>query len=123
LIRKAVVLIASVALIAVVMAPVSASADTFERCPKGTQDKHYCKKEKKCVVPELVGRTLHDAEILLRRHDCRLGDVKRQELSETNQKKDDQIEHGFEGGIVVKQSKKPKSIWPKGTRVDVVVEF
>jgi beta-lactam-binding protein with PASTA domain len=74
--KKLLVLVLPVlATMAVALAPASASGDTFYKCPHGVTDHHYCTKYKKCKVPELKGKTVKEAKVLLREHDCRLGKV------------------------------------------------
>jgi hypothetical protein len=62
---------------AVSLMPVSASADTFLKCPPGTTNVNYCTKVVLCVVPNLKGKTVPQANRLLRAHDCRRGRVRR----------------------------------------------
>jgi hypothetical protein len=66
------------AAIAVVLAPVSAPADTFYTCPHGVKNHAYCKKHVRCKVPKLHGKTVGQARRALRKHDCKLGKVKHQ---------------------------------------------
>ena len=81
MIRKALLLLAPVAAIAAVaLAPVSATA--HERCSDGRTDPKYC--ERVCVVPELRGLTVRQAEEALDARDCELGDVERCRSSEPN---------------------------------------
>lgn len=95
---------AAVAVLAV--APGAASGNKVTKCPKGTTDKHYCKKVIVCKVPSVVGKPVKAAQKALRRHDCRARIKK----------------HHFKGGIVVKQSAKPGKTFHKGHKVRLKLE-
>jgi hypothetical protein len=76
--KRSLVLTAVIAAFAAVaLIPVSASADTFLKCPPGATNLSYCSKVVLCVVPRLSGKTVHAASQLLRRHNCTLGKVRR----------------------------------------------
>lgn len=71
--KMLVILIPVAALAALAIAPLSASADVFWKCPKGVTDHKYCTKEIKCKVPQLKGKSTGQAATLLREHDCGKG--------------------------------------------------
>lgn len=65
--------VAAAAFAAIAIAPLSASADVFWKCPKGVTNHKYCTKIIQCKVPQLKGKTPGQAGTLLRQHDCKLG--------------------------------------------------
>jgi hypothetical protein len=111
LIKKALVFIVPLAAVAAVMvAPMSSSADTFFKCPPGVTDHHYCTKFKKCVVPHLKGKTVQQARVALRRHDCRLGKVHHKQ------------HHGGKPGRIYKSAPKAGTRHKQGKKVNVFVK-
>ncbi len=103
--------LAAAAATAVVLAPASAPADTFYKCPPGVHDHHYCKKVKKCKVPNLRGKTVSQAARALHRHGCKLGGVKHRAVSGT----------GVAVGQIYRSSPGAGFIGPRGTAVTVYV--
>jgi hypothetical protein len=76
------------------------------------------------VVPKLIGIHNVDGNVSnrLRKHDCRLGDTTNNEYGEGT-KKDRQVEHGWEKGVVISQSLKKKTVHPQGTKVNITAEY
>ncbi len=112
MLKKMMVLCATVAAFAAVaMVPLAAQGDTFYKCPHGVTNKHYCQKFKRCVVPRLEGLKVSQARRALRRHDCRLGHVRR-----TRHHVD-----GVRNGVVLSQNPSSGTIHRKGFRVNVVI--
>ncbi len=125
MIRKALVLLAPVTVVlAVALAPVSATADL--KCPKGTSDPTYCKR--KCVVPELRGLTVRQAQEELEEHDCDLGQVEKckadrhrggNDFSRNWDNRDPCA--GVEKGRVLRSDPPAGTVLPNDADVDVVV--
>jgi hypothetical protein len=63
------------AVAALAVTPVSASADTFYKCPPGATFVKYCEAVQLCVVPTVQGLRLRQAEALLLAHDCTIGAI------------------------------------------------
>jgi hypothetical protein len=63
------------AVAALAVTPVSASADTFYKCPPGAVFVSYCETIQLCVVPTVQGLRLNRAEDLLSDHDCSVGAI------------------------------------------------
>ncbi len=127
MIKKTTALLAPVVTVAMLaLLPGAATADKVTKCPKGTTDKHYCKEIKVCHVPKLEDKRLDDAKRLLRGHDCEVGDITRQETARRHnpraQKRDDAIEHRYEGGVVLKSDPKAGGTYHQGKKVDLLVE-
>jgi hypothetical protein len=105
LLRKAVAVIAPTAVLAAVaLAPMSASADKVCSGVKPYQTCHRI-----CIVPQLRGKTVKRARVLLRNHDCALGRVVR--LKGT----------GVAVGRILKSKPRAHTRHPRGTRVRVFV--
>lgn len=110
LIKKLLVLMAPGAVLAAIaFAPLSASADTFYKCPKGVTNHAYCTKIIKCVVPKLQGKTVSQARTLLAAHDCKLGKVTKKPGK------------GVMKGRIIKSSPSAGTQHRKGMKVDVQV--
>jgi hypothetical protein len=111
LIKRILLLLVPVAaVLAVMLAPVSASADTFFKCPTGVTDHRYCAKVTKCVVPKLKGKSVKQARKALRKHNCHLGKV---------------VKHSHKGGKVgkvYKSSPKAHTKHHKGKKVKIFVK-
>jgi hypothetical protein len=111
LFKKLLVLTVSAAAMAfaVSLVPMGASADVIYICPHGVHNHKYCKREVKCVVPQLRGDSRGRARRALLKHDCRLGKVKR------IREKHSSVKHGH-----VLFSKPPKhAIRDRGTKVEI----
>lgn len=121
MIKKALVLIVPLlAVTALALIPISASADV--ECPPGVQNKSYCKHV--CKVPNVVGRSLHRAKEVIRKHDCDVGEISRQELDNPSQVGPGAaIEKRSEKGMVVKQRPRPGGVYRAHHEVNLVVEF
>jgi hypothetical protein len=73
-IRKALIRIAPVAVLAgLAIAPLSASADTRFKCPRGVTDHKYCTKIVQCKVPQVKGKTPGQTSTPFKQRDCKLG--------------------------------------------------
>ena len=107
--RLLVLMLPTALLAAAAVAPLSASADTFYKCPRGMNDQHYCVKVVRCVVPQLAGDTVAEASALLAAHDCALGKVK------------DRRDRDVAAGIVVRSDPPAGTIHRDGKKVDLQV--
>jgi len=121
LLKKAIVVLAPTAvLIAVAMAPMSSSADTFivTVCPAGTTNPIYCThhKVKKCKVPKLIGKVIgvNNVRGILFRHDCRLGTTTRYHHGK--------VVHNKKRGPVTAQSRRRGRVLPNKTKVNIKVK-
>jgi beta-lactam-binding protein with PASTA domain len=142
--KKIIVLLTPVAtVLAIAFAPASGSADTITSCPPGTTDPHYCSQKVKCVVPSLTGKTVKQAKVLLREHDCKLGKVHKPKSHHKKHKKHHKGKHHATRATasrltasaahhkkkhekkhvehIVRQNPKAGSVLPQGTKVDVWV--
>lgn len=110
MIKKLLVLLLPTALLAAAaIAPLSASADTFYKCPHGVSDEHYCMTVVRCVVPQLAGDTVAQASALLAAHDCALGKVK------------DRRNRDAVSGTVVRSDPPAGTVHGQGKKVDLQV--
>lgn len=110
MIKKILVLMVPVAAFAAVaIAPLSASADTTYRCPKGVTNHKYCTKIVKCKVPQLRDKTPGQAGTLLKAHDCKLGKTTKKSGS------------GVPKGKILSSAPASGTVHPKGQAVNVVV--
>jgi hypothetical protein len=108
--KKVLVAIVPVAaLAAVAIAPLSASADTVFKCPKGVTDKKYCSKTVECKVPQLKGKTPGQAGILLRQHDCALGKTTKAAGS------------GVPKGKILRSAPAASTVHNRGFKVNIIV--
>lgn len=113
MIRKALVLtapLAVIAAVAVMLAPATAPADTVVKCPPGTTNPHYCTKQVVCIVPNLKGKTIKQARVALRKHNCKLGKIVRRR------------HHNGKAGHIYKQVPRAHSRHARGQKVRVSVK-
>ena len=123
MIKKAVVLLAPIAVIvALALMPITASADCKYQ-PGTPHTPAYCIKF--CKVPKVKGKSLKRAKQLIRRHDCRVGKIKRKERDKDrrgSRQKDRKEKKKKERLVVRKQSPKPGTSWPAGKKVNLRVK-
>lgn len=110
MLKKALVLIAPVAVLAAVaIAPLSASADTTYKCPKGVTNHAYCTKLVHCVVPQVRGKTPGQAGTLFKNHDCKLGKVTKAAGS------------GVPKGTILRSAPAAGTVHSQGQAVNVII--
>ena len=108
--KKLLVLTAPGAVVAAIaFAPLSASADTIYKCPKGVTNHAYCTKIVECKVPQLKGKTPGQAGTLLRQHDCALGKTTKAAGS------------GVPKGKILRSTPAAGTVHPKGFKVNIIV--
>ena len=107
--KMLVLLVPVVALAALTIAPLSASADVSWKCPKGVTNHKYCTKIIQCKVPQLKGKSPGQAGTLLRQHDCGLGKTTKASGS------------GVPKGKVLRSSPGAGSVRGNGFKVNIVV--
>ena len=127
LLRKTLILLAPVAAVAAVALTPVAAKGTIVCTPGQPPNASGCKPG--CKVPDLVrplGQALHlhAAKMILRNRGCGVGKIIKQETDNPTDTAGPgvQLEHGWERGVVVKQSADPGQIKPPGFSVTLVVE-
>jgi hypothetical protein len=108
LIRKAFVVLGPLAVVAALsLIPVASSAGDQICQPGRPHTKAYCKT--RCKVPKLRGKTVRQARVLLRKHDCSLGRVVKQKGN------------GVRVGRILRTSPKAGAIKTDGYKVRVFI--